>query len=166
MKLHEDWNDDFIELHESLISGLDAPINANCAHHASHLYYVYQLKINERYDMNNETAPFEVRQLHGANNTTTWEDYVIINNFIAKYNLSESAGDGVINLIHELCNRHGYHIPIPNSYKTIKRAIHRSMQDDYSYTEIRCEYHPDLITPGTVEPAVGVALCPPYRLRT
>ena len=51
-------------------------------------------------------------------------------------------------------------IPIPSSYKTIKRAIQRSMEDDYSYMEIKCEYHPDLITPGVVEPAVGVSLCP------
>ena len=103
LKLHEDWNDDFIESHEPLVFGLDAHINANSVHHTSHLYFVYQLKINERYDRNNETAPFEVRRTQGVDNSTTWEDYVIINNFISNYNLSEAAGDGKFAKWYFLC---------------------------------------------------------------
>ena len=62
LNLHEDWDYDFIELHEPLISGLNDSVTVNEVHETSHLYLIYQLRISERYDSENLTAPFEVRR--------------------------------------------------------------------------------------------------------
>jgi hypothetical protein len=89
----------------------------------SHDLLLFQLAISAKYSVST-SAPFTVRSGSGS-----WQDFVIIHDYVKSRNLSTAAGDDLIVLIKALCNNQSYPINLPRNMRTILDAIKKCMGD-------------------------------------
>ena len=79
--------------------------------------------LNAKYSVST-SAPFTVRSGSGS-----WQDFVIIHDYVKSRNLSTAAGDDLIVLIKALCNNQSYPINLPRNMRMILDAIKKCMGD-------------------------------------
>lgn len=86
--------------------------------------YMFQLNILSLTSKDSDVAPIQTGWIRdrSTSKTThaTWEDYVMINRYITKNNMSVSCGDELLALIQELCRRHSIELNLPRTMRSIK----------------------------------------------
>lgn len=88
--------------------------------------YLFQMNLHMLYSSGEHGMPMRtgwIRDNNGGTTNTCWEDYVLINNFHAKYGLSVTAGDDLLKLLKEIGLRNNVDLKIPTTMKSI-RYIH------------------------------------------
>ena len=86
--------------------------------------YMFQLRILALTSKDSDTTPIRTGWIRaGSTDNVThanWEDYVMINRFIVKNNLTLESGDELLKLIQELCTRHSIVLNLPRTMRSIK----------------------------------------------
>ena len=87
-------------------------------------FVIFQMQILALTSPDSENAPIQTGWIRAGStqNTThaTWEDYIMINQFISQNNLSNKSGDELLKLIRELCTRNGIELNLPRTMRSIK----------------------------------------------
>jgi hypothetical protein len=111
-------------------------------------YLLYQMNIFGKI-VHDAEAPFRTGWLKKGTDgsKSDWEDYVILNKFVISSRLSIRNGDKLLETIATLCSRHNVSLNLPSTYKCVRRALERSMSQDYKFFDVEIPYLKDLFTP-------------------
>ena len=83
-------------------------------HFQENLLFLYETR---------DEVPFQtgwVRSTNGATQSTSWKDYVLINDFHVKHSLSIAGGDDLLHLISTVTRRQNVEIKLPRTMRSIR----------------------------------------------
>jgi hypothetical protein len=115
---------------DRLASKYDDTFNAIPCHDT----LLFQYTIRDKY-IANSSVPFNVQNTSGS-----WQDFVLVHEYVKKHNLSATAGDDLILLIRNICGHQNLEIKLPKKMRTILDAIKRCMGDVYLYETVLFKY--------------------------
>ena len=105
-------------------------------------YYLKQRELYKKY-YDSDVAQLRIGWIGtGADNVQgNSDDYVFINHFATKNNLSDAAGDDLLGIIKYFNES----VILPNKFRTIREAVTKSMDEVYIFKSMKIPYDVDIL---------------------